>query len=67
MTMDLHADQGFLKTSRSLVCFYYFLPYVKSLELDNDYSFSDMGGSKPMRILSFRIRCSYLLQTKKSS
>jgi hypothetical protein len=55
MTMDLHAVKfkDFLKTSRSLFASTIFT-LSKKFRLDNDYSFSDMGGSKePMRILSF--------------
>jgi ribose-phosphate pyrophosphokinase len=42
---------------------------LKSLGLDNlTIASPDMGGSKePMRILSFRIRCSYLATNKRKA
>jgi ribose-phosphate pyrophosphokinase len=49
MTMDLHADQiqGFRKPVDHLFASTIFLPYVRSLNLDNlTIASPDMGGSK---------------------
>jgi ribose-phosphate pyrophosphokinase len=70
MTMDLHADQiqGFWKPVDHLLLLLSFTLREK-FRLDNlTIASPDMGGSKePMRILSFRIRCSYLLQEKQQT
>ena len=69
MTMDLHADQiqGFFeKPVDHLYASTIFMPYIKSLKLDNlTIASPDMGGSKRAYAYSkhLHVRCGDLLQT----